>query len=405
MARLLARRFFSLPGRAVWGAALLALGLLASSPAHAGKGDDDLGEEDEKDKDEKDTKRNDSDDSSGADPENDENWAITPDKDESEIRFDDEDGEDVAVKTQGPGEDTAKIYRAYLEKVKDLTPDEEALAWERYLKKYPKSTFKSRIEQRLEELGSQIYDEHIEDTVAKNTDAGRAEIKFSQPSSLEAIDPRSRIRAGFEFGRPDYATLITDLEYQLQREWSVHGGVRGRYTGPNLEMGTHYAIIKSARQQMLLTAIGDVHFNLNPFYPGFRPQLAFGKRFKVNEEFYIDAQVQGGVDLIMRKANDGTTMSEAVTIGGANITVAPNNTVRAFMETNVTMKNLGAPEEIGSFRFNTLVFGLRFVQRKSSTKDRYEVAVGAQSPYSANYWGYHFGAVGVEGNFYYGEGQ
>ena len=404
MARLPA---LSSPGRSWFRFALLAVGLLVSAPAFAGKGDDDdLGEDDDKDKDEKDTKRNDADDSAGADPENDDDWAVKPEKDESEIKFDDDEkDEDVAVKTQGPGEDTAKIYRAYLEKVKDLTPDEEALAWERYLKKYPKSTFKGRIDQRVEELGNQIYDEHISDTVAKNNDAGRAEIKFAQPQTLEAIDPRSRIRAGFEMGRPDYAQFITDMEYQLQREWSVHGGVRGRYNGANLEAGTHYAIIKSARTQMLLTAIGDVHLNLNPFYPGLRPQLAFGKRFKVNEEFHIDAQTQAGVDLIMRKDPEGSTVMEPIYLGGANVTVSPNSTVKAFVETNLYMKGLGGDDQINSFRFNSFVFGIRFVQRKSSTKDKYEVAVAAQAPYSSNYWGYNFGAIGAEGNFYYGQGQ
>ena len=46
---------------------------------------------------------------------------------------------------------------------------------------------------------------------------------------------------------------------------------------------------------MLLTAFLDVHLNTNPFYPGFRPQLAFGKIFGK-----LHAQIQAGPDLEIR---------------------------------------------------------------------------------------------------------
>ncbi len=87
-----------------------------------------------------------------ADPDDDEWLAPETEGGGEEIKFDedfDDPGEDGTVKTRGPGEDTAEIYREALQDYERLSPDEEALAWERYLRKYPNSIFKSKIEKRV----------------------------------------------------------------------------------------------------------------------------------------------------------------------------------------------------------------------------------------------------------------
>ena len=198
------------PRKPLLGLLALVAGFALSVPAFAAKGSDTL-DEDDNEKDEDDKKKNNDDDDKvdkPLDPDNDDDWAPAPDKEESELKFDDESEEDTQVAARGPGEDTAKLYREYLEKVKDLSPDEEALAWERYLKKYPKTNFKTKIQARLDELGSAIYDEQVEDTISRAPDAGKSEIRFAQPASLESIDPRSKVRAGFGFGRPSYKSLV-----------------------------------------------------------------------------------------------------------------------------------------------------------------------------------------------------
>ena len=74
--------------------------------------------------------------------------------------------------------------------------------------------------------------------------------------------------SGVSFG------LTADLERQITREFSVHGGVKGRYTGPNVEAGVKYALIKSARTETIVTLLGDLHLNTNPVHFGICPQAA-----------------------------------------------------------------------------------------------------------------------------------
>ena len=52
----------------------------------------------------------------------------------------------------GEGEDNSTIYRAAQSANSRMIPDEEMIAWERYLEKYPNSLYTSRIEKRMEEL-------------------------------------------------------------------------------------------------------------------------------------------------------------------------------------------------------------------------------------------------------------
>lgn len=305
----------------------------------------------------------------------------------------DEDGDMGPGKAQGPGEDTAVIYRKALEVNGQLTADEEALAWERYLRKYPKSLFRSKIDQRLEEINASLYADEIDTNSGRTNDAGRQELFFAQPMQLESIDPRSRLRAGFEWGFPSYVNLMVGGEYQLMRELSVHGNLRNRFTGWNMEAGATYALVKSARTGFIVSGIGDMRLNLSPAHFALRPQLGIGKRFRFNKEVYLDAMVQGGSDMAFIQG-----FSPRV-VGGGNLSLAANQNLRIYLETSSYMKDF-ADEQIDSFRFNQVTFGMKFVQWKGKKQQKFETGFGATAPYSANYWQYHYGSIMGDVNYY-----
>ena len=118
-----------------------------------------------------------------------------------------------------------------------------------------------------------MYEEEIRDGFVTSQDAGKAEIKFAQPMNLDGIDPRDKIQMPSSGDIQNYLGLTADLERQITREFSVHGGVKGRYTGPNVEAGVKYALIKSARTETIVTLLGDLH-PTNPVHFGIRPQAA-----------------------------------------------------------------------------------------------------------------------------------
>ncbi len=327
-------------------------------------------------------------------------WMEDFGEEHEELDFgEDEFEEDRDVNTQAEGEDTARIYRAHLEKVAALTPDEEAISWQRYLRKYPNSVFRARIDERLTELESEMYDERINTVTVGGVDAGQAELHFAQPLLLENIDPISKIRVGFEWGIPDYINLMADLEYQLFRELSVHGGIRNRYGNVSAEAGARYGIIKSARTQTLLTAIGDFRLGTNPVYPALRPQLAFGQRFDLGSGGRLDVQVQGGADMPFVPTSSGKTLFDPRLVGGANITLVPSPVVRVYLETSTYMKGFGW-EEGGTFRFNVFTFGIKIMGRTKDGAPQYEIGAGATAPYTTNYWGYHVGSITGDFNYF-----
>jgi hypothetical protein len=333
-----------------------------------------------------------------ADPDDDE-WlppegGDDPEGDELEFDedFDDAD-EDGTVRPRGAGEDTAELYREALTEYGRLSPDEEALAWERYLRKYPNSIFNSQISQRVDELNSQLYEDALfGDGPGRVQDASKRELHYAQPMLLESIDPRTKLRAGFEWGYPNWVNLMVDYEYAILRELSVHAGVRQRFSGYTLEAGPRYALVKSSRLGLLVTGIGDVRANFNPGFAAFRPQLGVGKRFRLGD-MHLDTNLQGGYDLQFR---DGLT---PVMVGGLNANLAATDNLRIYIETSNYMKGIGA-DQIGSFRFNQVTFGMKFLERKSKSKDKYEAGFGATAPYSTNYWREHYGAVAGDINLF-----
>ena len=297
-----------------------------------------------------------------------------------------EDEEDTPLDELPPGTDNAATYQAQLDQVGTMASDEEGMAWEQYLQTYPNSVFRGQIEDRIGELSESMF---AADRKSGPVDAGKKELNFSNAMLMESLDPRSKIRAGFEWGFPNWINLIVDYERQLQRNLSVHGGLQHRFAGWNLEGGARYALIKSTRTNMIVTAIGDVHLNLDPIAPGFRPMLGVGKRFALAGEAYMDVQAQGGTDLMIYPGAFSPRW-----LAGANVTVSPTEKVKVFMETSTVMKDLGW-EEGGTFRFNQIAFGIRFQSGKKSV-----VGTGAVVPYSANYWRYHYGSVMADVNHY-----
>ena len=297
-----------------------------------------------------------------------------------------EDEEDTPLDELPPGTDNASLYRAQMNQVEGMASDEEGMAWEQYLQTYPNSVFRRQIEDRIDELSETMF---AADRRSVATDAGKQELDFSSGMLLESIDPRSKLRAGFEWGYINWINLIVDYELQLDRKLSVHGGLQHRFSGWSLEGGARYALVKSTRTNMIVTAITDIHLNLDPIAPGFRPLLAAGKRFDLKGDAYLDVQAQGGVDLMMYPG-----MFSPRILAGLNATLSPTDKVKVFMETTSVMKDLGW-EEGGAFRFNQVAFGLRF-QGSGKTV----VGTGAAVPYSANYWRYHYGSIMADVNHY-----
>ena len=275
-----------------------------------------------------------------------------------------------------------------------MQADEEGMAWEAYLQTYPYSVFRKQIERRMDELGDAMFQGPrgaVAEVKTGQASKAKKDFNFSAGMLLDPIDPRSRIRAGFEWGYPDWINLIAQYEHEIKRDFSVHGGLSHRYTGWTMAAGTRYAIIKSSRTDFILTAIGDLQMNLAPVAPGVRPMIAAGKRFRFGSDSYMDLQAQTGSDLMFYPG-----MFSPRWLTGFNITVAPSERVKVFFETATVMKDMGSwSEKAGAFKFNQIAFGLRFQGKGKSV-----IGTGAAVPFTTNYWRHHFGAVMADYQYY-----
>jgi hypothetical protein len=289
----------------------------------------------------------------------------------------------------GEGEDNSTIFREAEAKFARMIPDEHMLAWERYLEEYPNSLYKDRIEKTMEELETILYEQLIDDREPDRLDADQRELEFASGFTIENLNPRSRAMFIFEWGLPDYMNLAGDYEHQIIRQLSIHAGFRRRFTGWNFETGARWALIKSSRTDMLLVFIGDFHFNLDPFFVGFRPQLGFGKKFGK-----LDVQIQAGVDLEMR----GKASPRILT--GINTTYHAAEQVSIFAETTLHMRNLTS-KDFEPFRFNLISFGMIFYpQLKGAQHPKaLEINIGASIPYTSAYWMFHYGSIGAQVNY------
>jgi hypothetical protein len=287
------------------------------------------------------------------------------------------------------GQDNSRIYREASEDYANLTPDEEMLAWERYLQRYPNSIYKDRIARHLEDLEAQLYRERKQPGTEKRLDADQREVPISQGLLIENINPTTRIQSGFEWGIPDYINLMADYEHGITREFSVHGGLRNRFQIWNLETGVKYALVKSSRTSTLVTALADVRLAFNPAFVAFRPQLAAGKMIGP-----IDIQIQGGVDLEARKA------SAVRLVGGMNVTGRIDDNVAVFVETNYNAKNV-LWDRGGAFQFPVASFGIKLYPVVGDRPPGFmEVNIGASLPYATRYYRWHEGSIMGQVNFY-----
>jgi hypothetical protein len=287
------------------------------------------------------------------------------------------------------GTDSAELYRATLDRVRGMDPDEEMQVWDAYLRQHPTTTFRGQIEKRVTELEDALYDlNRIREPDPEPGDADEQQLGFSQGVLLENINPRQRVMVLIEYGLPDYAGFGADYEHPLSRSFSVHGGLRRRFTGANVEAGARWAVVKSARTHTFVTLIGDVRFNVAPAFVAFRPQVAAGKRFGK-----LDLQGQAGVDIAPRQILDFRIT------GGLNATYRASDAVAVFAETSVFMSSLSG--DFGLYRFNTVTFGMKFFPRQKAEKpENTEINLGAAVPYSSAYWQYHFGSLTGQGVFY-----
>ncbi len=287
------------------------------------------------------------------------------------------------------GSDSAELYRATLDRVRGMDPDEEMQVWDAYLRQHPTSSFRPQIEKRISELEDELYDlNRIRTPDPEPGDADEQQLSFSQGVLLENINPRQRVMVLIEYGLPDYAGFGADYEHPLSRSFSVHGGLRRRFTGANVEAGARWALVKSARTHTFVTLIGDVRFNLAPAFVAFRPQVAAGKRFGK-----LDLQVQAGVDVAPRATLDFRM------VGGLNATYRASDAVALFAESTVFMSSLSG--DFGLYRFNTFAFGMKFFPRQKAKKpENTEINLGAAVPYTSAYWQYHFGSLTGQGVFY-----
>ena len=190
------------------------------------------------------------------------------------------------------------------------------------------------------------------------------------------------------------------MEYAILRELSVHGGIKNQYTGFHFNGGAKYAIVKSARTNLLVTAITDIRLNFDPTYFAAVPRLGVGKRFRFNDTTSLDLQGQFGSDLaFIPSESEGETVFDPRMAWGLNATLTPSDAVLIFMEYSSYSKFADEALE-GNFHFDQLTFGLQFVQRRSKTKEKLRAGGGASAPTSSQYWSEHEGMIAADINYF-----
>ncbi len=326
------------------------------------------------------------------------------------LKLDDEDDVGQTVKPRGAGEDTAELYRAAQDKAKSLSEIDEISLWEGYLKKYPNALFKQRIEQRLDDLERGLYAARTPGLTGGPTavDAGRRELNFAVPIQFTNMDPRTRARAVVELGIPNWSTLNLEAEYALRRELSVRASMAKDLTNRAVSAGVKYAVVKSARTGSLVSAGADLKAFTDPGFFGVHPWVGGGQRFDVLGG--LDVQGSVGSDLEFRapfgprlEANLAAELQASPVVG---IFLETSNDLKPWSyDARVVMPDgtLQESTEHKQMRFLVGTFGMRFmaVKPKDDTgRGRVNVALAANVPYSANYWGFYEGAVTLAADWY-----
>ncbi len=331
-----------------------------------------------------------------------------PEEEGDELDFDDdsddtddlkftEDDDQQSVQPRQPGEDTAQLYRDAQKKTKDMSPDEEQLFWEDYLRKYPKSLFADRVEKRMDELSILMFGERVEgsDKGARGLDAVQQELNLTMPLKMSPVDTRTHVAVGAEVGFPSYASGQLDVEYAFLRQASAHLNIERDFAGAAISPGARYAIIKSARTGTVLSGGLDLKINASPTFVAFRPTIGFGQKLRIMEG--LDLQASFSVDAETREDSD-LRWNWAFMAG-----LRPNEIVSVFWEWDWDAKYLSNPD-VKTFTFFTTNFGLKFRAKKPTDEQgngRIDVGLGASFPYATNYWGFYNGSVNFLGDFYF----
>ncbi len=312
---------------------------------------------------------------------------------------------DDPTANQTLGADTETVYRQTNARLSRLPADEELLGWEEYLATYPNSVFRARIQGRMLELETELYETPTRRPGSGDVqvDALNQQLDFAHAMQLNQLNPRTRLQVGFEWGLTDYMNLFADYEKAFSQRISAHAGIRRRYSGFGLELGPRFALVKSQRTQTIVSVWPDIHVNLNPAFPAFAPKIGAGKRFGK-----LDAQLQGGVDLEIRSESDGaagtTTKLRTRYSGGVSLYYAASDTVGFFGETYLNLRPVEADGAFdgGTFTFHVVSFGLKFFPTlKNRPGERpIEVNTGATVPVAQNYWQYHYGSIMGQMNYY-----
>lgn len=316
-------------------------------------------------------------------------------------------GEEPVARPVASG-DTEADYRATEQRLARMPPDEQIIGWDQYLQQYPGTPFRSRIEARMAELEDEMYQRRRGGTGdaagTAGVDALSSEVDLAHAMQLGQLNTRTRLQAGFEWGLPDYINLFVDYEKAFTKRFSVHGGIRRRYSGFSLEVGPRIALVKSPRTQTIVSINPDIHFNTNPGFPAFSPNIAAGKRFG-----RVDAQIHFTTDFELRSEEEVGGLSTTTKLrtryhGGASVFVSASDTVGFFAETYLNMRPVQADAafEGGLFRFNVVTFGMKFFPSLKSRPGEMpvEANVGATVPYMQRYWQYHYGSVMGQVNYY-----
>lgn len=313
------------------------------------------------------------------------------------IDFKDE-TEQETVQARAPGEDTAQLYRDMQKKVSGMNPDEEQIAWETYLNKYPKSLFRDRIELRMEELSNLMFGERVEGSDRGSggvKDAAKRELNFATPMSQVSVDTRTKFTAGIELGLPNWFGGHLDAEYAILRNLSVHGGLGRGFAGGEIKIGGKYDLIKSTRTGTILVGGLDLGVNMSPSFVGVTPMVGFGQRIKVLDG--LDLQLVAAAPIELRQP------IQPRVFGGFHAELHANETVSVFLGANTDWKYFGGDDGINTFTFLTGQLGLKFTAMKGKGvdgKNRMLVDVGANAPFAHSYWGFYRGAIDIGGEYY-----
>lgn len=290
-----------------------------------------------------------------------------------------------------PGTDSARIYREAQESMEKMSADEEVMAWEAYLQKYPNSIFREAVETRIDELDKSQYAGGIKRPGAPDAaDADQQELNFSQPFRLSNVNPRTRAMASFDVGVPLFAQATLDFEYAFKRNISLHGGVAGRYQGWGLEVGPRFAFVKSTRLGLVGTFSADMRLNFGPIGFAVRPQLGFGK-------------IAGPAQIMLTFGADVTAARRANVdlFGGLHVGVRFAPSVGMYVESDFIVSQLTRPA--GASAFQSISVGFKFYpmnKKKAPVADPLEIGAGANLAAFSRYTGYYVGGFQAMGVYY-----